>query len=147
MHHPKYSALTNTSKDTFEFLSSGPQGSIKKIVFFQELPNYPGVYNLAFGDWDEIEQKVKDNTRSNNGDRDKVLATVASTVFEFMKSHPTAILFAKGETPAKTRLYQMGINANWKEINASFIVDGFTNGSWELVKAGKNYEAFMLRQK
>jgi hypothetical protein len=36
-------------------------------------------FNLSFGDWNEELQKLDDSTRSNNGDRDKVLTTVAYT--------------------------------------------------------------------
>ena len=41
----------------------------------------------------------------------------------------------------------MGINANWQEINKLFRISGFTKGTWELFKAGKNYEAFALKAK
>ena len=71
---------------------------------------------------------MEDNTRSNNGDRDKILATVARTLLIFMECHPKAIIFAKGQTPAKTRLYQMGINQNWKEIGRLFFVAGLYKG-------------------
>lgn len=142
---PKYPVLANGTHETYEFLSSGPKGTIKKVVNYQEIS--PGVFNLAFGDWDEIEQRIKDNTRSNNSDRDLILATVASTVIDFMKFHPGCILFAQGETPAKTRLYQMGINANWQEINSLFRISGFTEGTWESFMPGKNYEAFALKAK
>jgi hypothetical protein len=145
MHLSKYAALANASHETYEFLSSGPKGTIKKVVKYTEIQ--PGVFNLGFGDWDEVEQKVKDNARTNNADRDIVLATVASTVVDFMRYHPGAILFAQGETPAKTRLYLMGINANWHEISQLFTVQGFAGGDWEPFEQGRNYEAFTLKAK
>ena len=145
MHLPKYSALVNASHETYEFLSSGPKGTIKKVVKYTEVQ--PDVFNLGFGDWDEAEQVVKDNTRTNNADRDIVLATVASTVIDFMQYHPDVILFAEGETPAKTRLYQMRIDSNWHEINQLFEVEGFADGNWEPFERGKNYKAFILRAK
>lgn len=145
MHLTKYPSRSNASHETYEFLSFGPKGAIKKVVRYTEIQ--PGVFNLGFGDWSEAEQKVKDNIRTNNGDRDKVLATVASTVVDFMRHHPDAILFAQGETAAKTRLYQMGINANWIEINQLFEVEGFADGNWEAFEEGKNYKAFALRAK
>ena len=92
-------------------------------------------------------QKVKDDTRSNNADKDKVLATIAFTVVDFMKHHPEAIIIAEGETPAKTRLYQIGINANWSEINRLFEIKGFIDGNWEAFNQKKNYKAFTLRAK
>jgi hypothetical protein len=145
MHLPKYSAFSDASHETYEFLSSGPKGTIKKVVKYTEVE--PGVFNLGFGDWDEVEQEIKDSTRTNNADRELVLATVASTVVDFMRYHPDAILFAEGETPAKTRLYQMGINSSWHEISQLFEIEGFANGDWESFEQGKNYEAFTLKAK
>lgn len=100
------------------FLSEGPRGIIKKVVAYQKIRD--NIYNLAFGDWDEKAQKPNDKARSNNGDRNKVLATVASTVISFIQYYPSAIVFAEGSTPAKTRLYQIGINHHWLEINQVF---------------------------
>lgn len=73
------------------------------------------------------------------------MATVASTVIDFMNHHPRAIIMAEGETPAKTRLYQMGINANWNDISQLFEIEGFIEGHWETFNQMKNYEAFILR--
>jgi hypothetical protein len=145
MHLPGYAAVANASHNTYEFLSSGPKGTIKKVVLYMEVE--PGIFNLGFGDWDEIEQAVKDDTRTNNADRDKVLATVASTVVDFMHYHPDAILFAEGETPAKTRLYQMGINTEWQEISRLFEVQGLGSEGWEPFQKEKNYKALTLRAK
>jgi DNA/RNA endonuclease G (NUC1) len=61
----------------------------------------PGVFNLGFGDWDEVEQEVRDNARTDNADRDIVLATVASTVIDFIQYHPDVILYAEGEIPSE----------------------------------------------
>jgi hypothetical protein len=44
------------------------------------------------------------------------LATIAATVLEFTKRFPDVMVYAKGSTPARTRLYQIGISANWDEI-------------------------------
>ncbi len=115
------------------------------MVRYQQLE--PDLYNLAFGDWDEQAQELKDGVRSNNHDRDKVLVTVASTVLDFMQYHPEATLYAEGITPAKTRLYQMGINAHWQEITPFFDVQGFEKGRWEPFQQHKNYEAFALKTK
>ena len=73
---------------------------------------------------------------TNNGDKDKVLATVARSVMRFIDSLPNATVYAKGSNPARTRLYQMGINSNWSEISAQFYVEGFLNGYWMPFKPG-----------
>ncbi len=40
------------------------------------------------------------------------------------------LVYAQGNTPAKNRLYQMGINANLEEISELFYIFGFQNDSW-----------------
>ena len=83
MKPDKYSVTSDRGRHAYEFLSEAPKGTIKKVMKYQEVQD--GVFNPAFGDWDEITQKIVDSARTNNNDRDKVLATVASTVNDFMK--------------------------------------------------------------
>jgi hypothetical protein len=129
----------------YEFFSEGPKGIIKKVIQYQVIS--PGIFNLAFGDWDEENQRINDKSRTNNADRDKVLATVAASVELFMNSHPFAIIAAKGETAAKTRLYQMGLNQNWLVIKNLYQISGFREGRWEQFIPGRNYDAFTLQMK
>ena len=42
------------------------------------------VYNIAFGDKDNTTGNIDDTIISNNGDSEKVLATVAATVYAFI---------------------------------------------------------------
>lgn len=76
-----------------------------------------------------------------------MLITVAHAVMDFMQYHPYVVLFARGSTPARTRLYQMGINKNWDRICSFYDVHGFLNDEWEPFKRDKNYEAFTLSYK
>lgn len=105
------------------------------------------VFNLAFGDWMENAKKVSDKTVTNNNDREKILATVASTVLDFIDHHPGSIVYAEGSTPSRTRLYQMGIAAYWHEITQQFEVYGFRLDDWEPFQQGRNYEAFAVKIK
>ena len=57
------------------------------------------------------------------------------------------MVYAKGSTPARTRLYQMGINSNWSEIEPLMLVLGFVDGKWEIFKKNVNYEAFLVQRK
>lgn len=143
MNIDKYPVFSGKDHVTYEFLSEGPNGTIKKVVIYQEIET--GIFNLAFGDWDEAKQKIDDKTRSNNNDKDKVLATVASTVIDFIKHYPDAVIVAEGITSAKTRLYQMGINQNWHEVHKLFDIEGFSKDGWEPFKPGRNYEAFTVK--
>lgn len=105
------------------------------------------MFNLAFGDWDEETQSLSDLARSNNNDRDKILATVAFTIFEFMENHTGSTVIAQGVTSSRTRLYQIGIKANWKEISLLFLVRGLTKGLWSDFELNKNYDAFSITPK
>ncbi len=91
--------------------------------------------------------KIYDNVITNNQDREKILATVASTVLEFTRHFPDVMVYAKGSTPARTRLYQMGIVANWNEIEPLLYVYGFYKDNWLPFEKNVNYEAFLALRK
>jgi hypothetical protein len=145
MNMEKYSVVSDNNHIAYEFLSQGPRGTIKKVVFYQEIEE--NIFNLAFGDWDEKKQKIDDRIRSNNSDRDKVLATVAFTVMDFIKYHPESLIFVQGSTPARTRLYQIGILQTWAEISQLFDLRGFLGDRWEPFRKGENYDGFILKAK
>jgi hypothetical protein len=132
----------------YEFFSKGPKGNIKKVVRYRLIETVPHhIYNLGFGDWDDKKGDVNDKVATNNHDKQKVLATVADTVLDFTKYHPDAFVFAQGSTSTRTRLYQMGIAAFWKEIGPLFIVMAFCNREWVPFEKGKNYDAFLIKRK
>lgn len=147
MQEEKYSFNRGPEIYQYEFFSKGRKGSIQKIVHFQLIDEDRQVFNLAFGDWDEAKGTINDYIKSNNGDRQKILATVAQTVLDFMNKHPTAIVLAQGSTASRTRLYQMGIGAFYNEIDKYFHVEGYIDGQWEHFKPKRNYEAFLLEHK
>jgi hypothetical protein len=120
-------------------------GRIKKGVFFTKIGD--NFFNLGFGDWNEESQDLDDSSRSNNGDRDKVLATVAFTALDFTNQFPDARIVAEGSTPARTRLYQMGIADNLLEIIENFEVRGLLDNIWEPFQRGRNYTAFLINRK
>ncbi len=147
MKHPKYNYRSESSLQFYEFLSEGPKGFIKKMVIYTETTT-DNVYNLGFGDYDESTNGINDLSVTNNGDSLKVLATVASTVYAFTERHPNAWILATGSTAVRTRLYRMGITNNLAEIEADFIVLGYTkNEEWEKFIVGEDYEAFLLTKK
>ena len=144
----QYKYSVNESLQTFEFESEGPNGKIKKIVRFSP-QNVDGVtyFNIAFGDAVEETGRLNDQTVSNNKDTEKILATVAATIIEFTEYFPDIMVYAKGSTPARTRLYQMGIGANWNDIEQVLKVYGFKDGKWLLFRKNINYEAFLAARK
>ena len=145
MKHAKYPIKADTEHFTFEFFSEGPRGSVKKTVIYSQIKD--DFFNLAFGDWNEKLNRLDDSSRTNNGDRDKVLATVAFTALDFTDKFPRAKIFTEGSTPARTRLYQMGIGNNLEEICENFVIQGYKNKKWEHFQRGRNYEAFLIIRK
>lgn len=137
-----YETISDDSRLSYEFFSEGQNGRIRKIVQYQKMMD--NIYNLTFGDWNVYHQKIDDKTISNNNDREKVLFTVASTVIIFLTYYPGTAVYFEGSTPSRTRLYQMGINANLHIISPRFNILGISNNISEPFKAGKNYEAFLI---
>lgn len=150
MNKERYQVKTDDSHVNFEFDSHGPNGFIKKIIEYYEIGKMPDgitVLNVGFGDWDDTLRTVGDMTISNNADRDKVLATVASSVLDVIDHFGNVAVYAEGSTPARTRLYQMGINANMEEIESIFDILGLTAYGWQKVQQGINYTAFLVTWK
>lgn len=145
MKYSKYPISFSDDPYEFEFYSEGPNGKIKKVILFT--PIGKSKFNLGFGDWNEETQEINDSNRSNNGDRDKVLATVALAAMIFIERLPDAQILIGGSTPARTRLYQMGIAYNYAEIKDLLSVRGYIGDHWESFQIGVNYKAFLITKK
>ncbi len=114
---------------TFAFDSVGPQGVIRKIVQYQRIES-TDYYNLAFGDRIGNTNDIDDLVVSNNGDIQKVLSTVAQTVITFTHQFPSVSIVATGSTPARTRLYRIGISKYLLAIEESFEIFCFKEDNW-----------------
>jgi hypothetical protein len=149
MNLERYLYFDSNDYHDYEFYSEGPKGRIRKLVTFTKIPNVETpMYNLAFGDSHPITGELDDTVISNNQDRDVILATVASTIFEFCDHHANYFIYAKGSTPSRTRLYQMGIANLWEEITIHFEVYGLKDNEWhEFEPFGINYDAFLVKRK
>jgi hypothetical protein len=146
MQFDKYEINASGSLLLFEFNSIGPKGTIKKQVEFKAFPNNPNVYNIGFGDVGE-NGKINDLVITGNEDSQKVLATVALTVFRFFDQYPSYYVYATGSTKARSRLYRMGISNNLDEISLSFEVFALFDNKWEKFVKDKNYDEFLIRPK
>jgi len=131
---------------TFDFISEGPKGLIHKLVQYKQT-NFNGVYNLAFGDKDITTGEIDDTVISNNGDSEKVLATVVSSVYAFTDKYPEAIIYATGSTKARTRLYRMGITKYLVELTFDFEILGELKDDWEDFKINVEYNGFIAKRK
>ena len=146
MKLPKYPLASSDKLMTFEFISEGPKGLIHKIVRYQST-NLKDVYNLALGDKDHTTGYINDTVISNNGDSEKVLATVVSTVYAFTDKYPDTWIYATGSTKSRTRLYRMGISKFLSEVEEDFEVLGERNDDWEMFRKDIEYDSFLVRRK
>ena len=148
MNAEQYQYTTNPDFLDFEFISEGPKGKIRKIIrYISRDVNGILFYNLGFGDLDEETGQINELAISDNNDRNKVPATVAATVLAFTLRFPGAIIYARGSTLARTRLYQIGVVAHWDQIIGLLEVYGFANGKWEKFAKNVNYDALLVFRK
>lgn len=119
----KYHLKSDNALTYFEFISVDSKGAIRKIIEFQATSSQ-GLYNLAFGDKHPETGEIDDLAISNNGDTEKVLGTVVAALYAFFDKNPQAIVYATGSTPARTRLYRMGITKFYEEIKKDFYLYG-----------------------
>lgn len=142
----KYQLDSDETLSVFEFISVGPKGAIQKIIDFQPMET-PGLYNLAFGDKHPVTGKIDDLSVTNNSDTDKVLGTVVAALYIFLDKNPDAWVYATGSTPARTRLYRMGITRFYHEIQQDFYLFGRIGKEFYEFETGKEYEGFLAQRK
>jgi hypothetical protein len=145
MDLPKYQLSSTDDLTSFEFISIGINGSITKTIQFSST-KLKGLYNLAFGDKDETTGTFSDVVISNNGDSEKVLATVIYAVFLFLEIYPNAIIYATGSNKARTRLYRIGIAKYLNEVEDKLEIVGETENGWEKFSRNVDYKAFLVRK-
>lgn len=142
----KYELKSGAKLEVFEFVSVGPRGKIHKLVQYTPT-NYKDLYNLGFGDKNIETGELDDIVISNNGDSEKVLATVVSTLYAFIDQHKEAMVYASGSTKSRTRLYRMGITKYLDEIKEDFEIYGELDEGWEQFQKDVEYEAFLVKLK
>ncbi len=145
MDLPKYQLSAENSLTVFEFVSIGEKGQIKKLIKFSER-HLKDFYNLGFGDKNEETNEIDDKIVSNNGDSERVLATVVSSVYAFTDKNPEAWVYATGSIKARTRLYRMGINKYYEKVIKDFEVYGLIDDQWLDFKRGVDFDAFVVRR-
>jgi hypothetical protein len=131
----------------FEFVSIGKNGAIRKRVKFVPTA-LPNVYNLAFGDINEFDE-IDDHSKSNNGDRNKVLATIVKIVDLYSRKYPERLIYFRGSTIERTRLYRMAVGINLEELSKEFEIYAEMDDNDDLVPFCKNMiiSAFVIKRK
>ncbi len=113
------------------------------------------MYNLGLGTIktnDNGSEYIDGIEISDNGDRNKILATVAITAFTFIERYPDKKIYFKGADKVRTRLYQMAINKAYDELSDMFVIQGDFSESAGINKLypferNINYEAFVITKK
>ena len=146
MRLDRYELKSGEKLEVFEFISIGNKERIIKLVQYTPT-NYKDLYNLGFGDKNAETGEIDDNVISNNGDSEKVLATVVSTLFAFTDKHKDAMIYATGSSKSRTRLYRMGIAKYLDEAKNDFEIFGETKEGWVDFNKNIDYEAFLLIRK
>ena len=83
MNYEVYGGIKVTDDfSVFDFISTGKNGNILKRIAFTKTES-DNVYNLVFGDVDN-DGEINDYSVSNNGDRNKILATVVKTIGDYI---------------------------------------------------------------
>ncbi|HEY8897670.1 MAG TPA: hypothetical protein VIM79_22750, partial [Niastella sp.] len=140
MKYETYSEV-NFSKDlsVVNFISKGKNGDIPKRIAFTttELIN---VYNLELCNIDE-DGEPDDLKMSDNGDRNKILATVYYVVDIYTKKHPERWILFSGNTKGKTRLYRMAIGLHLEELSNKFEIFGFVGENLVLFARNMDVDA------
>ena len=146
MNLEKYELKSGEKLQVFEFVSVGVKGKIVKLVQYTPT-NYKDLYNLGFGDKNAETGDIDDTVVSNNGDSEKVLATVIATLYAFTDKYKEAIVYATGSTKSRTRLYRMGITKYLIEVQKDFELYGEVEDGWEEFLKDKEYLGFIVIRK
>lgn len=146
MKYEVYTSLKSTDDySVIDFISEGKKGSILKRIVFTgtELAD---VYNLAFGDIDK-NGEIDDYSISDNGDRNKILATVVDVTKTYTEKYPNRLILFKGSTSERTRLYRMAISLNLTELSEQFEIYAFVNEEITPFTKGLPVTAFLIKRK
>lgn len=142
----KYPVIVGERSMSYEFMSEGKRGKVAKAIIYSHTNVY-NLYNLGFGDQNVATGELDDNITTDNGDRDKVLATVAYTLYAFTEIYPEAMIYVTGSSQARIRLYRMGINKHYNLIAEDFEVFGSLDERWQRFDKQGCYGSFLVIRK
>jgi hypothetical protein len=129
----------------FDFISTGKKGAIPKKITFTSI-ELENVYNLAFGDVDE-NGELNDYIISDNGDRNKILATIFSVVDLYTKKYPARWIAFRGSTIERTRLYRIAIGLNLEELCQIFEIYIYTEEGLKPFCKNMEVSVFVIKRK
>ncbi len=149
MMHDSYAEVIENDDDfgRFYFVSTGKKGEIKKIIAFTP-STVDELYQLGFGDviGDDVDD-VDDKVVSDNGDRDKVLATVVGGFISIHREISYRWVLFRGSTNSRTRLYRMAITLHHEELSSLFDIYGLLAGDEVIPFPKGTFYRFPIQEK
>lgn len=146
MKYEVYTGIKVTDDfNVFDFVSTGKNGAIPKRIVFHETEWYK-VYNLVFGDVDG-EDEIDDRSISDNGDRNKILATIVKVIEDYTEKYPDRWVMFEGSTNGRTRLYRMAVGLNLEELTAKFEIYAYVDGNVIPFIKNLKINAFLIKRK
>ncbi|HMH20329.1 MAG TPA: hypothetical protein VK563_01065 [Puia sp.] len=141
------SAAVADDLSVFEFVSKGRRGDIRKRIVFAPT-SFRGLYSLSFGIITK-ENKLDYYSVTDNGDRNKILATVFKAVALYTKQYPARWIYFIGSTKERIRLYRRVISINLEELQLHFDIYAELEEEEKIVPFRKNMEinAFLIKRK
>ena len=144
---------SNNKKIQYLFESKGPK-SIIKAIEYTPVAKRDGkvIYNLGFGDYDEENGNIFDDSNSNNGDMRKVFSTVLNTIPKFFNENENAAIWVQGSDSAsdykelcetnckkkckdicknfnrRIKTYRYYVDKNFVELSKEYIIFGLNDG-------------------
>jgi hypothetical protein len=83
-------------------------------------------------DWQIETNSFTDKVITNNGDMIRVLHTVAYCTNSFFERFPHSIIYFRGNSPSRNRLYKMQINNNRNLWESDYCISIIKNSSGEI---------------
>jgi hypothetical protein len=129
----------------FSFQSIGKNGMVKKMIYFS--PNGEDMFNLTLVDIDPKTGKENDKSRTNNGDLPAIMATVVTAMLLFLETYPDKMIYFKGNSKEREKLYQIQTNIFYPALQEKLTVLGELNCYWYDFEANIPFENFIVARK
>lgn len=144
MKREAYETIPDKNHTVFKFESTGKKGSITKVVMFYH--EFGDTWSLGFGDQrDDLD--FDDRVITNNHDLQKVIQTVANTVYDFLEVHPGSNILIEGVDARRKSLYNSIFKRKWEEIRTRFTVFAVKDGNLQSYSPKNDYDLFVVSKK
>ncbi len=103
----------------------------------------PNLFNLSLADT-EATGSPNYLSVSNNGNLERIMATVAQTLLVFFRRYPNATVAFNGSTPSCIRLYQVVLAREIRAASTEFMIMGLRDATLEPLQPNHRYNGFVI---